>query len=270
MIAKGKNGSDYHTVTGVNTNGVDVLHTADGDSVVGGVTHNLELDLLVASNALLYENLANGRRIKRANRKLAKLLFVIGKATASTAEGKRGAKNYGVADLFRNGNGLLNGVGYVGGDNRLTDGLTKLLEQLSVLCSLDTLEGGSKKLNAALFKDTLLLKEHCHIKTGLSADTGNDSVGALVSDYLRDVFKGQGLHIYLVRNGGVGHYRCGVGVYEDYLIALLLQRKTRLRTCVIELCRLTDNDRTGADYHDSFDVCSLCHFSISSNNFNLS
>ena len=38
----------------MNADGVDVLHAADGDGMVGGIAHDLKLDLLVALDTLLH------------------------------------------------------------------------------------------------------------------------------------------------------------------------------------------------------------------------
>ena len=39
---------------------VDILHVADGDAVVGGVSHHLVLDLLPADQGAFEENLIDG------------------------------------------------------------------------------------------------------------------------------------------------------------------------------------------------------------------
>ena len=47
-------------VTGVNTNGIQVLHVTDGDGRIVGITHYLVLNFLVTLNALLNQGLMNG------------------------------------------------------------------------------------------------------------------------------------------------------------------------------------------------------------------
>ena len=49
--------SYYDTLTGVDTEGVEVLHVTYGDAVVIGVAHYLILDLLPTLEALLNEHL---------------------------------------------------------------------------------------------------------------------------------------------------------------------------------------------------------------------
>ena len=66
--------------------------------MVIGVAHNLKLDLLISLNALFNKNLVNVRELECVKTYLVKLSFVVGKATARTAEGKRGTKNNRVTD----------------------------------------------------------------------------------------------------------------------------------------------------------------------------
>ena len=243
----------------MNAYGVDVLHSADCDCMVIRVTHNLKLDLLVSLNALLNKHLMNGRELECIKSDLNKLLLVVCKSAARAAEGKCGTKNYGVTDSLCRFLCFLNAVRDLGGDSGLADRLTKLLEELSVLCSLNTLARRTQKLGVTLLEDSLLFKLHSEIKSRLSADTGHDSVRTLVAEYLRDIFKRQGLHIHLVRNSRVCHNRRGVGVYEYDLISLLLERKTSLRARIVKLCCLADYDRTRADNQNFLQICSLCH-----------
>ena len=244
------------------TNGVDILHTADGDCVVGRVTHNLELDLLISLYALLDKNLMHGRELKCVDTDLAELLLVVSKAATCTAKGKCRTENYGIADASRSSLCLLKIIGDLGGDSGLTDRLAELLEHLSVLCSLDRLGACTEKSCAALLKNTLLLKLHSKVKSCLSADTGENCIRTLVTEDLCNVLKGEGLHINLVRDGGIGHNGSRVGVNKNYLVALLLQCKAGLCARIIKLCSLSDNDRTRADYHYSLNICSLCHLFI--------
>src|SRR3546814_14095961 len=64
---------------------------------------------------------------------------------------------------------------------------------------------------------------------------------------------GDRLDISGVGKVGIGHDRRRVGVDEDNAIALLLERLDRLRPRIVELARLTDNDRAGADDEDGLE-----------------
>ena len=57
VIRQRLRGSDDDTLTGMDTERVEVLHITDGDTVVVAVTYDLVLDFLPALEALLYKDL---------------------------------------------------------------------------------------------------------------------------------------------------------------------------------------------------------------------
>ena len=148
----------------------------------------------------------------------------------STAKGKCRTENDGIADESRSSLSLIKIIGDFRRNSRLANRLAKFLEHLSVLCALDRLRACTEKLRAALLKNTFLLKLHSKVKTCLSTDTGENRVGTLIAKDLGNIFKGKRLHVNLIRNSGVGHNGSRVGVYENYLVALLLKCKTSLCT----------------------------------------
>ena len=103
----------------------------------------------------------NGRKLEAVLHELDKLLVIIGKAAARTAESECGTENYGIAYLIGNLKALLNRFCYIRGANGLTDLLAELLEEVSVLGTLNACAGSSEKLNAALLEDSLLFELHC-------------------------------------------------------------------------------------------------------------
>ena len=260
MVVKRHDRRNYDRVACMNADGVNVFHAAYGDRVVVGVTHNLEFNLLIALNALFDKNLMNRRKLERVKTDFDQFLFVIGKAAAGTAESECGTENNGIADSLCGFLCFFDIIGNFGRNGGLADRLAKLLEELSVLCALDRFAAGTQKLNAAFAKNALLFKLHCEVKTGLTADTGNDCIGALVTENLCNIFKSQGFHINLIGDGGIGHNGSGVGVTENYLISLFLKSETRLSARIVEFGSLTDNDRARADDKNLFDVCTFCHF----------
>ena len=169
------------------------------------------------------------------------------------------AQYHGVADVGCGLLGLFQGVGDFGGNDGLADGLAQLLEQLPVLGPLNGGGGGAQELHVALLENALLFQLHGQVQAGLAADAGDDGVGPLIADDLGHIFQGQGLHIDLVGNGGIGHDGGGVGVAQHHLIALFLQRQTGLGTGVVKFRRLADDDGAGADDQNLLNVCSLCH-----------
>src|SRR5205807_9301960 len=57
----------------------------------------------------------------------------------------------------------------------------------------------------------------------------------------------------------VGHDGGRVGVHENDAVALFLERLAGLGAGIIELARLADEDRSGADDEDGVDVSALGH-----------
>ena len=74
--------------------------------------------------------------------------------------------------------------------------------------------------------------------------------------------QGQRFDIDVVGHGVVGHDGGGVGVDQDDLQALLLQRAAGLGARVVKFGGLTDDDRAGADDHDfsQFRIQRHCRF----------
>ena len=230
--------------------------------MVIGVPHDLELDLLVALDGLLHQHLMHRRQGEGVQTDLHQLFLVVGKAAAGAAQGEGGAQNHRVADALGSGLGLFQGIGDLGGDDGLADGLAQLLEQLPVLGPLDGGGGGAQQLYVAFLQHALLFQLHGQVQAGLAADAGNDGVGALIADNLGNVFQGQGLHIDLVGNGGVGHDGGGVRVAQHNLVALFLQSQAGLGAGVVKFGSLADDDGAGADDQNFLDVRSLCHCSF--------
>ena len=176
---------------------------------------------------------------------------------ASQREGR--AKYYRIADILRGFQALLNAVGYLRWNNRFTDSLAKLFKKLSVLGTFYALGVGTQKLDFALLQNAFFGKLHCKVKPCLTADSGNDSVRTFVSANPCDKFKGQRLHVNLVGDGGISHDGRGVGVAQNYLVALFLKGEARLSSGIVKLCRLTDNNRSRADNQDLFYISALGH-----------
>ena len=147
----------------------------------------------------------------------------------------------------------------IGGQTGLN--LAMQLEKKGILkeCRVELLGTSSESIERA--EDRELFKLHSQIQPRLTADYGKNGIGTLKAYDLCDIFQRQRLHIDLIGNGGIRHNRCGVGVTKDDFVALFLKSKARLRSRVVKLCRLTDNDRTGADHKDLFYIGSLRHCS---------
>ena len=92
------------------------------------------------------------------------------------------------------------------------------------------------------------------VERGLPAHRRQQRVGPLLLDDLGDDFGRDRLDIGRVGQLGIGHDRRRVRIDDDDAIALGLQRLDRLAPGIIELRRLADDDRPGADDEDGGDV----------------
>ena len=264
MVAERHDRRDDGGVAGVHAHGVDVLHAADGDGAVGRIAHDLKLDLLIALDALFDQHLMDGRELERLHAQLDELRLVVGKAAARAAERERRAQHDRIADGRGRGLGLLEVVGDLRRDDRLADALAELLELLAVLGAADAVAVRAEKLDLALLEHALLLELHRQIQAGLAADARDDRVRALLAQDTRHILQRQRLHVHLVRDGGIRHDRGRVGVDENDLVPLLLERQARLRAGIVKLSGLTDDDRAGADDHNFLQIRSLGHVISSS------
>ena len=238
---------------------VDVLHAADADRRIVVVAHHLELDLLVALDALLDEHLVHRRERQSVAHHLAQLRLVVGKAAARTAQREGRTQHHRVADPCGNLHALLDRRGNLRRKHRLAQRLAQFLEELAVLGPLDRVERRAQDLHLALLQDPLLGQLHRQVQTRLSAQTRDDGVRTLVADDLRHVLQRQRLHVDLVRNMRVGHNGGRIRIGEDHLVTLLLERQARLRARIVELRGLADHDRARPDHHYLPDIFSLRH-----------
>ena len=246
----------------MDAHGVNILHAADGNGMVVAVPHDLKLDFLVTLDALFHQHLMDRGQPEGVQADFHQFFLVVGEAAAGAAQGEGRPQHHGVADVLGCFLGFLDGVGDLRGNHGLADGLAQFLEQLPVLGPLNGLAGGAQQLYPALFQNALLFQLHGQVQTGLAADAGDNGVGTLIADDLGDIFQGQGLHVYLIGDDGVGHDGGGVGVAQNYLVALFLQCQTGLGAGVVKFGSLADDDGAGANDQNFLDVRSLCHNSV--------
>src|SRR5688572_12573768 len=84
----------------MDAHGVDVLYGADDDDVVGEVTHDLQLELLPACDALLDEGRVYGAGVESVDDGAAEFGVVAGRGTSLAAQGEAGADDKGIAYLL--------------------------------------------------------------------------------------------------------------------------------------------------------------------------
>ncbi len=105
-----------------------------------------------------------------------------------------------------------------------------------------------------------MVQLHGDGQTGLPAQASQQAVRLGFQNDPLDGFRGQGLQVDRVGDGVVGHDGGGVGVDQDDLQALLLQRAAGLGACVVKFGGLADDDGAGADHQYLLDGCILRHY----------
>ena len=261
VIGQGLGGSHNHGIAGVDTDGVQVLHVADGDHVALVVTHDLVLDLFPTGDALFHQDLMDGGKTQAVGADLDELFLVFADAAAGTAHGKGRADNDGIADAVRTGQRILQGLHDLRGNDGLVQLFHRLLEQLTVLGAVDGLRLAGQQADAGAVQIAGTGQLHGEIQAHLAAQVGQNGVGLLdLQDALHHL-KGHGLDIDMIGHIGVGHNGSGVGVEQNGLNALCFQGAARLGAGVVELSGLANDDGAGADDQHLFDSGVLGHFS---------
>ena len=142
--------------------------------------------------------------------------------------------------------------------------LHRRAEVLAVLGAVDRVVVGADQLDPEALQGAVVVQRHRQVERRLAAERRQQRVGALALDDLRDRAGQQRLDVGAVGELGVGHDRRRVRVDEHDLVALLEQHLAGLDAGVVELGRLADHDRPGADQQDLLDVVAARHQPASS------
>ena len=252
-------GRDGDRVAGVHADRVDVLDRADDDRVVGRVAHELELVLLPPEDRLLEQHLGGRALVQAVADHAHELLAGVREAGSETAHREARADHERVAEVLRERDGLVDGVGDVAAGDVGSGIQHQLLEDLAVLALVDRLEVRADELDAVLLEHAVLVQLDRGVERGLAAERREDRVGLLLGDDRLDHLPGDRLDVGRVGEVGVGHDRGRVGVDQDDAHALLAQHPAGLRARVVELAGLADHDRPGADHEHGVDVGALRH-----------
>ena len=247
-------------IAGVHAHRIDVFDRADDDDVVLLVAHHFQLELLPADHRLLDQDLVGQGELQPLPDDPFELRRRARHAAAGAAQGEAGAHDAGKAGRRYRLAGRLQAAG----DRRLRHGQADLLhgaaEVLPPLGHLDGGQIGADHLHAEPLEQAGLRRLDRQVERGLAAQGGEHGVRPLP---LQDAL--QRPQVDRLHVGAVGHLRIGhdggrVGVEQHHLEPFLLERLARLRAGIVELARLADHDRPGAEHQDSVDIRSLGHY----------
>ena len=223
------------------------------------VAHHLELEFLPARDRPLDEDLANRAGREASGREAAELLRVGGDAGAGAAEDERGPDDEREADDGRHLERLVHVVREAGLGHREADLGHRLLEAVAVLGGADRLDLGPDELDPEPVEHAVLGELHREVERRLAAHRREQGVGALPLDDRREHVGLERLDVGAVGEVGIGHDRGGIRVRQDDPVTLLAQHPAGLGARVVELARLADDDRAGADDEDRRDVVAPAH-----------
>ena len=250
---------DGDRVARVHAHRIDVLDRADDDHVVVAVAHDLELELAPAEHRLVEQHLRDRRGLEPLRDDAAELLGRARDAAAAAAQRVGRAHDDRQAEVdervLRLGHGLRDRTAR----HPQARPLHRLAEQVAVLRPGDRVGLRADELDAVALERPVVVQVHRDVQRGLPAERRQQRVGALLLDDLRDDVRAQRLHVGRVGELRVGHDRRRVGVDEHDLVALLAQHLAGLHAGVVELGRLADDDRAGAQEHDPAEVVTPRH-----------
>lgn len=250
-------------VASVHAHGVQVLDGADDDAVVRLVADDFHLVLLPAEQRFLDQQLIGRRRFQAALADGLELFGVVGNAAARAAQREAGADDGRKAHLLLHGPGFVHRMGDARACRTQADARHRILELEAVLGLVDGLGRGADQLDLVLVQHAVAPQVQRAVQRGLAAHGRQDGVGTLLGDDLLDRLPGDGLDVGDVGRGRVGHDRGRVAVDQDDLVALFAQRLAGLHAGVVKLAGLADDDGTGANDQNAFEVGALRHFCVS-------
>src|SRR5262249_16069530 len=133
------------------------------------------------------------------------------------------------------------------------------LEEVAILGTLDRVDLGADELAAVPREDPGFLEIESQVQARLPADRRQDRVGLLGGDDALEHLDRERLDVRPIGELRVRHDRRRVRVHEDDPVALFLERLAGLGAGVVELARLADDDRAGADQQDRLQIGASRH-----------
>ncbi len=243
----------------VDPHGIDVFDEADGDHVVFRVADDFQLQLLPADDGFFDQNLADEACGDAAACDHPQFLQVVYDAAARAAHGIGRSDHHRIAhfggDLFR----FLHGGGGLAFRHVDSQFVHRFLERDAVFTALDRVHLNADDLDAVLVQNALAVKLGGQVETGLAAQIRQNRVGLFVFNDLRQRLSVERFDVRDVGHARVGHDRGRVGIDQNDFVAELGERLAGLGSRVVEFAGLADDNRSGADNQNFFNVFTFCH-----------
>ena len=238
-------------LTRMDPQGVEILHVADGDTVIVLVAHHFVLYFLPTFQRLLNKHL---RRERESLFGLSlQLLLIVAESRAQSAEGIGGTQYNGIAQFCRCLSNLFNGVAGFALDGLDINLVKTLYEKVAVFGIDDSLDRSAENLHAIAFENAILEQFYATVEGCLSTKGEQYAVRTFLGDDTLYEVCTDGLEIYLVGYAFGGLYRCDIRIDKDGLDTFFLQCFQSLRTAVVKFTCLTNLQGTTAEKEDFFD-----------------
>src|SRR4051812_18861928 len=163
----------------MDTKRIEVLHVADRDAVVLGISYYLVLDLLPALHASLNQHLR--ARLERFGAEGEELGLVVGKPTPKSTKCICSTNNDGKANARHHAHGFLDAAGRGRLGALFTNGLHTPGEKLAVFGRDDGVNGSAQDFDAKCFK--LIFELNPDLEGRLTSKGNVYRVWSLVDDH---------------------------------------------------------------------------------------
>ncbi len=234
----------YDAVAGMDAHGVEVLHPAHHDAVVHAIPDDLELDLAPALQVLLHQTLTDRTAGQSPGHGGGQFRLIAGDAASLAPQGvgrshhEREIKLPGVRQRFRHRSRR------PAGRTGLADFPQQRSKSITILAAADGGHGRSQQGDPEFVQDPRFGQLHGEVEAHLSPERRQQSLRALAPQDHLGHGRFEGFQVDTVGHGRVGHDGGRVGVHQDDLDTQFSQRPASLASRVIELRRLTNDDRT--------------------------
>ena len=243
----------------MNSERVDVFYKAYRYHLAGGVSYNFQFKFFPAKYRLFNKNLPHKRCLKTSFAYGLKFVNIIYKTAAGSSHCICGPKHNRITELFCNSKCIVNRVRNFRSCHLDSEGIHKFLELYPVFSTLYGIRLDSDDFHSVFVKHARLVQLRAKIQSCLPAQVRKKSVRTLLLNDLRKSLDIKRLYISNIRCCRVGHNRCRIGVYENYLVPQLFKRLARLGSGIIELTRLPYYYRSASNYQNLVDIISLFH-----------
>ncbi len=172
FLGHGEHGRGAERVDRMHAHGVHILNETHGNHLVFRVAHHLELEFFPTEHGFFYKHLAHHAGGKAASNHGLQLLLVVYQSAASAAHGIGRTQDNRISKTRRDSFGFFNAVGQLAAghfDTQLGHGL---LEGVSVLAALDSVQVHPNNLDVKLIEYPRLGQLRRQIQAGLTTKIG--------------------------------------------------------------------------------------------------